>query len=743
LPKPQACLVTVRFPFAIITRFMVDFNKDTSADFEELDPRINAAVSNVHNKVDQNIAWQRTWFRSEMLNALARRFDLYPNATMRAGGRLRKEAKLQHADLPSSERSDAMLHEGLHRAAVLSANEERLHQDTNYTLPQFINIPAKATDKAGQSVDVVFTIETPYGAFGKEELSEEKVVTEIQGGHPFGRGHTRLKFWRKPVRSSIPLAPITRSEAEEIARTYIRTVSTYRDLPKQFASNGVSEMNVQTALVMAKQDPQAVLGLFGKSTEETEREIHQLKSKVQLVASLEALGQLSMESHEIGFGEIGDEIARITSDLRDLKAGAATFGQSKVGKKLKEQGYSETDPADKPEMRKRLVDGQESLSKAQRYYDKIKSAMERVAHNARSSDVPLGSSEKYFDATTDHVKPSELRKELDPKIVADDMLKEFGLKSKEDLKKDIEAKEKEAKDIKDGKKAMSGSDAVLATYQKHFESKEGGKLAPTEARRAAAELYARNSVGRQEMLLAKKTLDNPKIFKEPEGFLEEWTVQQARELWNGSQEAMVCHMAESPAIGMQKGAGGKHIGPLGIFRGTNRLGFLWRKHNARPAWGSLEYPAVITAFYGLKKLVKDGELHNTAYVRAQRDELMRLLMTKFTKNLVKDFDLQEQPEEVKKEVDALSQQHLQQNIRLALAGDAPSAYVTDVTEAAEFAKAKTGRIRKAGRKAVATTFQYAVKKPVVWLATEPAKFLGRSLRKFWQWGTTKTSPLFK
>ena len=285
----------------------------------------------------------------------------------------------------------------------------------------------------------------------------------------------------------------------------------------------------------------------------------------------------------------------------------------------------------------------------------------------------------------------------------------------------------------------TGREAVLEVFQMEFEKSE--HLSPDAARMAARKLYAENRIGRHEVQTIQDTVRRQEVTGEQRGWMAESLrpIDRAKEVLFGREEAFVCNLAESPAVEVPKGAGNGRF-----LRGTHRLG-MWRKSGARPAWGGLKFPQLIVAFCGLRVSIKQKHVGNTPYIRTQMEELSRLMARDIAHSHVHGLDVTEATEEQKKSLVATDEgEKFQEQLRLAMTGEIPPMYASDVSAAVSYASSKTGRVRKTvGRsikKTVTVPFKYLVKEPTKFVAKNmiaaPIRNGWNKLKQFWHWGWT-------
>jgi len=209
------------------------------------------------------------------------------------------------------------------------------------------------------------------------------------------------------------------------------------------------------------------------------------------------------------------------------------------------------------DVRKALMDEATKMKTGLQKYKQIGNAFERAYANAKAAGLALIEFDTYIDNATGKIKTAILNPDLDPKIISDTLKRTFNMSEKEAITKEIADKEAAFKDAASGK-ALTGRESILRTYQLYFE-KQGAS--PEEARVEAEKLYGLNAVGNTEWNVARDTMRRDDVMGQ-EGRLYQWPKQQIKELLHGSQESFLCHIAESPAIGLKHEISNKFYGPL-------------------------------------------------------------------------------------------------------------------------------------------------------------------------------------
>ncbi|MDD5624063.1 MAG: hypothetical protein PHI23_05145 [Candidatus Peribacteraceae bacterium] len=681
---------------------MSTLTSDTVADFDSLDPRLNAGVSRVERDV-----WGRIKGDIGMTHDELEKLIKKP----------RKEARQISAENAEHYQPEAI------EAAALRAgvSEEALRQRGNdVILPYSVSIagngmgmtPPYPSPLIPIDVNVSFDVTCPALTLDSEDQIK----------------HFLWKFTPAELLTmGVHITPVagifsefTEQQCADLAHKLWGVILPFRGLQKSFRANGVSEANVQVAMELARHMPFDAVVALGKNVGEVEKEIEKTKGQSSLIQALHDLEGVSEESQNEDYSKVLDEQGKIQQDLtvlRAIVAPAIVAPQSEIAQRLSSAGTNlfTLVSSRKNKMIQSLSEEMARLEKERRHYDKAKTAIQRVYDQAKRAGENTDL-DGYIDAGG-KVKDVELKTSTNPKTLADKWRSDFKLASKEDCAAKLVKLEQEKKDIMEGKKALSGREAVLAVYQKHFEQNEN--MPPDQARRAAHELFGRNAVGREEVEVQKHLInETPQVVPEMrQGWLydhfkqEEW--RSLKELALGREESFLCNIVESPQVGMNAA-------------GTRRWWLLWasHKHKARPPWGRANYPQLVTSYFAIRDAARKGHLQSSDYVRGQLSELSHLLVSHYSRNLVRDFDSAPITDEQRQELESLSEsERSQRQIRLLLTGEVPPMYASDVSGAIEYAAGQTAwKRRLAGRVAKGTVVQ-----TVKWGAVKPVKLAGKTI----------------
>jgi hypothetical protein len=718
---------------------------DTRVDWES--ERAGTSAMNIVAKESQRT---RDALRNTLYQTLFKNVGfgtLSGNRQYQEAYKLRKEAFSILNDVEERDREPYQRQDAILDAARLSLSETDLARTTDkiHMLPDKLIVKdVKAKDKKNIDVGVTLTIDYTNPAL-KKIIDQDDLKTIAQKATP----HKTILNWimRRQSLASLQKNGITitganfdhfdASQRDALAEKYGKAIFPYLNARKLFSAYGTSEMNVQTALILANEHPQAVIDAMTKSAGHAEEERDKAFVKVQLFTSIESLASQVKHSHQLDYPNVDAEIAAINTDLNEVKTGGSfdTTQVSEIGKKLRKRGSSIT--TDMKEIRKSLTDGLDALEGSIAKYETMESALRRIYQNAKKAGIETEDITKYFNPDGSF-KKDELKSTTDPKIIADELQRAFKMGDKNALKADFEAKEHALHEIEHGVEPLSGREAILKAYEVYFQ-KQG--QSPSAARKEALELYAENAFTRDIWRNAQNRMDRLSNSGKELQWMN-WPGQQVKELLTGSQESFICHIAESPAIDLQRSMAARMYGPGKIFDATRTLGLFTRKHEARPGWGAMNYDQLMIAYYALRNAARSGDIVNTPYFRSQRDMVARLLTEKHIKKLVKATDSMELEKETREDLDLQNQQRkLSEDVQTMLEGEPPPAIQGKVTEAIDFAKRETGTNRKAiGRMITGTakkTVHYGVVAPAkvaTKVVTAPFRMIGSAAKSFWKWG---------
>ncbi|MDD5470276.1 MAG: hypothetical protein PHO92_05795 [Candidatus Peribacteraceae bacterium] len=689
----------------------------------EEDPSVLEDVSEAEREVWNRLSGLSANVRTSVRGALA--------------SRTADEARTQYEDLPADRQRAYRAQEGRSRAIRGELHEEHLRA---------IPIAFRAEVQISGATSICML------RFDPEELKKARIQTGANlkmflgatADKVPGLSITDLPKGKKLSDVSFP----TPAQQEAIEKLF----GQYTDVRQVVSQGGVHEANVRTALLFVQDHPAEVAEVLQGTSAKADTEIAELKEKRVLLANIISLSKLQVRGDELNSSDIEAEDLKLDEDIRNLQS--KSFGKeiqsrylcSMTGAKAGSSKFSDVsiDATNAAQYliplqeRRRTVVGVRSSYK--QISDVLQTIRQQVVRAGLSAGTTLG---KYVD-TAGNVIPGSLDKNFASLVVADGIKAELNLPDSSEIDSQIaqKAAEKKAK----GAKSLTGMEAVLAIYEKHFELQ--GSSRPREA---ARELFARNEVGRQEVQEALHVANKKEVFGEQDR-VADWGKRQIKQVFLGSQETYMANLGQALGLGRYEGTGS-----FSLMRGTRRFFSPWAKWGARPAWGAMDYPQLLTAYYSLRESVSQGHLTNSAYVRSQRDEIIRLLSSKFIKKFVADFDANAMAdnggEDDAREGGATDQlrKSVQNALRNLYAGEAPEPYGSDAKTAVAEAATRTASVRKfigrTTKKVVVGTLSATLgaaigrgsaKNPISW----PAKTIKGSarlglgaLKGFWAWGT--------
>jgi hypothetical protein len=635
---------------------MVKQTEQNSLDFQNTDPRVDKDVTDVEKQVLQDIASVSDPVKESMKSLFIR------------------ESALQHSDKDPINRKAHEKRASISASKRIAVSEDLLAKEMEDKIV-YPNI--KFTH---MGVELEFDT-TANSSWLDETVTEADIIAELRKSPLVGinilSGLMSLKNTKK-LRS--------------IANKFLEEAKKHRELKSLHAvygSDGVSEFNRQTAKLLALKQPDAVLGALRSQKNELEDEGKKINAKLNISGHLDSLEKAKPKglTYKMNLQELEKEVEELEKGLD---------GQPNTSKKLAQQGNNTV----------KATSIFYSMREGLQYYLFIANKLEAI--HAGADLIDEDSTELAGKISGNKADKSKIDSSLNIGSLVQKIRTELALEDTAKYKQELKDNQEAVKKAEGS--ALSGREAILVTYQMYFENEKG--LSASEARERARELYSRNAVGRKDMQVAQDSVDNPEVWNQPNTKMENRTSQLGKELVEGRQETYVCNFAESPQIGIPKGKGGISGGPIfKANKGTNRIRTFGRRNNARPAWGRLQYPQLITAYYGLRTMVQNGTLNNTGYVRNQRDEIMRILVREHSRRLTEEFDIADIPDDAKQQADAEHQQKgFQRTVQLALSGETPSAYQGAVSGAIEYSKKNTARARRAvGRSVKWATWTHGLK----------------------------------
>lgn len=668
-------------------RFMVRLTEDNIGDMESPDWRMERRVGDAGRHVMNNIGavsadvrsalTSQTWFAA-----------MFPDRIQRTARQFKAEANNQITDVPARYRTGFERDAAHYRAERLAIPEHQLANSRNAinivpTQPVVLrNI--SATNATGTVVPVDIEI-APTATFWNNQTLNPNFQTTLAGMTPAMMVNAGIT-----VRGA-NFHHFTPEQTEAIATAYTAVMMSFQNIARLFSSNGTSELNIQSALAIAQRHPEEVLAATSASSEEVNNAYNASLAKMQLFQAVTDLGAITRVDTIRSFTWATNEFNRLQTDITNIANfdTRPTADLSQRGQDLINEGHSyATEPAlILSELRAEV----RAMTTVLNRFRQVAAALERVYAAARTANIVVPAIEQYIDTTTNHINDAMLTAGIDPKIIADQLILAMNLVSREAIQKEIadadEARTNFASSIPPGR------EAITRAYVVHFMHQGASE---TEARIEAEKLYGLNAVGHSEWNVAKQTLEREDVLGQ-ESRIMDWPKEQLKEWMYGSQESFICHIAESSAIGLQHEITNRFYSPLlvgprftRIMDDTRRFGFLWRKRNARPSWAAMDYHQLLTAFYAIRNATRSHDLPNSSYVRNTTDEIVRLLLDKFSVNFSHDFDTPE-----RRGLDAAHQQKLlHDDIRLLIASDPPPEIANDVNSAIAYAKRETGKYRK-------------------------------------------------
>ncbi len=285
--------------------------------------------------------------------------------------------------------------------------------------------------------------------------------------------------------------------------------------------------------------------------------------------------------------------------------------------------------------------------------------------------------------------PENLTTATDPKAIAAAIKRDLLLpETLEEIKTQLGNLRNQAN--QNTNKQLSGKDLALAIYQDRFQNHGNprDRLSAIEARMAAQEIYSRNTMAREEIKYFNDTVSTQEVLGEPPRQGWDYFTQGVSQIAYGRPESFICNLASD-------------INPnMVTFFGTRSpfMAFMGRKIDARPKWNSASPVDLMKAFYAIRNAVREKDLANTPYVRAQIKEIGRImLLPRNARYLFAELDrMQTEDPDLRNRLNSMTED---QRLRFALdqlmlRTELTEPYASGVTRAIGYARANTAKKRK-------------------------------------------------
>jgi len=725
---------------------MVRLTQSNVGDMEGSDPRIDRGVLRSGEQILRNI----NTISGGTREALTRYGGIFPTRVSRDSDRLRWEAWRQERDIQPENRTGLQREAADFRAARLALPEEGLARTRNRidVTPNepivFRNVAA--TGPGGTNATVDIEIRHDAGFWRNQQLNANfaTILGTLTPALMASRGIT--------VRGA-NFHHFTPEQIAAIAQQFTATMMGFQNLSRLFAANGTSEINIQSALSIAREHPQEVFNAVTTNPAEAETLYQESRAKLLVSRALTDLSALTRVDGSHNFVNAVGQLTAVRDDIRDISNFNTRTSRSTRGDELFAAGLSM--PAHEADIRRGLADEERTLAPIVARYRQIESALQRIYANARAANIVVPAITAYITPGTHTINPALIDQTVDPRVIADQLTLALNLGNAESIQAEINTRDAARKNVSAA--APSSREAIIRTYAIHFEHQG---LSAEAARQQADKLYGLNAIGQSEWAVAKQTMQRQDVLGKEARILD-WPKNQMNEVLRGSQESFICHIAESLAIGLQPETSNRFrsfipfVGPrfTRVLDDTRRFGLLWRKTHARPAWGAMDYHQLAIAFYAIRNAVKAKDIANTSYVRNTLDEIMRILLDKFSVNIARDYGAADIPEDQRRDAESVHQQrNLQDQIRLFIAGEPPAEIAGDVNSAITEAREQTGKWRKwAGRIALNSTgfgektivskpahYSYVVAKSPIDAGRWGLGKIGSGIKYLWDKGNEKT-----
>ncbi len=498
--------------------------------------------------------------------------------------------------------------------------------------------------------------------------------------------------------SSIIAVPPTTDELKKIILYALIQESTLATSLGGEAGGVVSQANVHRAMDMACKNPDLLKELSSHGHSES---VKKLDAQKNMLGNLLWIKNLATTSHidlQYSYTKLPDQINNIREDMNYIethRTGTAAWTPFT-------SGFPKCDLLNKPGITfhrnaDRAIDQlyayEESLEKQMQYAEKIKWHLQAVEDFADDAEIKTGltGSGAHFGSTPKKV--DEIPAGFNPISQVDKWISAWKLKATPaEYDTAIHHAEEEAKAAKEGKGQKVGKEAVLAIYKKYYEKYHVPPLSGQKAEQAAIALFVKQSVTKEEREHTDEVVDE--MLGDKNGVLDA-AVKNTKELFNGSEHDMVINLAKSLKIKT-------NAWKMGSIEIGARV--LQSEQKLRPKWQAATYEQQLTAFWSLRKLVENGALTNSTFVRAQMKELAHLIQGEWylrlhlaTEQLEKKDKATALTEDQQKSIEASKNLAVRRTLFsdfLAADLDAVPAYKPKVEQAVSKALEKTGKWRR-------------------------------------------------
>lgn len=485
--------------------------------------------------------------------------------------------------------------------------------------------------------------------------------------------------------SSIIAVPPTTDELKKIILYALIQESTLATSLGGEAGGVVSQANVHRAMDMACKNPDLLKELSSHGHSESVKELQARKTILQYLLTIKSASITA----DKGLSGLRTEIQNIYRDIAEIRTTGAIPG-SPASEMLQGLGsFIDPDTA-----RTLLFEEGKKLTTQVTNLEKVVALLQAIVDLNAEANLKIDivdPTKGFVSGTPPRVK--DIPTGFNALSQVDTWISAWKLKATPaEYDTAIHHAEEEEKATKEGKGQKVGKEAVLAIYKKYYEKYAVPPLSGQKAEQAAIALFVKQSVTKEEREHTDEVVDE--MLGDKNGVLDA-AVKNTKELFNGSEHDMVINLAKSLKIKT-------NAWKMGSIEIGARV--LQSEQKLRPKWQAATYEQQLTAFWSLRKLVENGALTNSTFVRAQMKELAHLIQGEWylrlhlaTEQLEKKDKATALTDDQQKSIEASKNLAVRRTLFsdfLAADLDAVPAYKPKVEQAVSKALEKTGKWRR-------------------------------------------------
>ncbi len=511
-------------------------------------------------ELDRRLSTQRQDTQMEFLQEHHidnHRWDISRLMGIDTGARIAKEAGMQEAERNID--SLTIGQEGRIRSLLMTTNPKGLKDafSERYNGAK-VTMPVRAQRGNGEvSVDMQVDFSR---SFWTSSVTEQDVVRILQDGTYYnhfdnGTGITFPLIKGIPLQNRLPWVGPSYTFTEAQAKTVAKMIMGARYSRGIFAMGGVGEVNASLARWLVQKKPYLMKHLEAKNGHHDDEKT--LRSKQSLSDLLERLEKIQGENHDANFSTITEQLRVVQYDLDHLRTSPAfqssimdTWGVADG------PGFIELPADTRKNITKELNDEKGRLQKAAKYYRSLKDllvAMRNQIGDIHDFTVPAaGVFGGLFNAEGEWAGDGNLDNGTNPVEIARNLRQQYELKKPDEYKEEIAEAKKHGKEHKD--ENLVGARAVIEIYKKYLMEEEG--LDPSGAGNTAFQAYFQNEITEHENRQLEEQIDTILGGEHTiMGGIASGAISTAKSVVQGSDEAFIVKIAESPEVQIPRGEG--------------------------------------------------------------------------------------------------------------------------------------------------------------------------------------------